>query len=234
MTNYDSFSSTYNLTSDLQRSPNKKWKRIFAGPAPWLPSDIGLQGVRNLGTFYSYPYQQTYTGTLTVSTLTLTNKLLKSDFDVTFSMRTVKMLKTTNHKNWEVAWFFWHFNENGYPYSDKQAFRHYYYILLKDNGHIEIGKKDNVIDEQRFLTGTGSQEPTFTWSLGQWYKIRLRQTVNHIEMWLDDVLKFDKNDDGTLTDVKGTIPAMSTSISSGKFGLYAEDAEAEFTPLVIV
>jgi hypothetical protein len=232
MTIYDNFRKKCRLINKEDISSNGKWICAFPGVADWDANDTGLQGIRDRGIFFLYPYWKTYTGSDTDASLAITNQQY-TDFDVTFQMRTVRQLKTTFVKNWEVAWLFFRFNENGHPRSDALAYRHYYYLLLKTNGHIEIGKKDTDIDQQRFLTGTVGQEPTFTFAINQWYKVRVRVTGFRIQMWLDDVLKWDDIDDGTLTDTSGTIPAATSLISSGRLGLYSEDAEVEFKPLDI-
>jgi len=233
MTIYDNFRKKWRLVTFDQISPNGKWQKIFGGPPPWETTDTSSQGVTDRGIFHTYPYIAVYSGNNTDSSMTVSTQTF-TNFDLTFQMRTKRALKTTFQQVWETAWLFWHYNENGHDHSVLGAFLNYYYMHIDTNGHIQVNRKDSAtIDQTRFLAGTFGQEPTLTWNYAQWYKIRLRHEGNHIQLWVDDVLKFDKVDDGTLIDEIGTIPAPSARVSSGKFALYTEDAEAEYKPLDI-
>ena len=262
---YDAFTSVFTYsTTDAGSgsaytnliSPNGLWKLVYRGQNPSNPTgDRGSAGVRvpsvlppdnSPRVYWAYPYANDNPHTDpggTNATLTLSEGTYFTDFDVTFYMRTIDQRRTAvgTPKVWEVAWFFWHFNEAGFSISQPGAHFHHYYLLLKTNGHIEIGRKDSSTqtDFQYFLTGSAGSEPTFTWSIGTWYKIRVKQTGINIQVYVDDVVKFSANDDGTLgttaTDTtEGSPPhPPSTYMQQGRFGLYAEDAEAEWGPMTL-
>ena len=150
---------------------------------------------------YQYPYSvsnrtgaslnvNAYEGTS--ASLVLTESSYYGDFDVTFSVRTISQKRVTpaTANSWEVAWFMWHFNE-----SEGEDF-HHYYLALKSNGGIELGRKDNAVaaEEQYFLNTAG----TFSYVAGTWYKVRVRVVSNAITVWVDDVQKIDMVDNGSL------------------------------------
>src|ERR1051325_6134558 len=230
---YDEFTSTYDLTTDDTTSPNGKWRMKYHGANPQNPSgDLGRTGVRvpSGGAFpnvlYEYPYSSVNTGSGTSSSLVLTESTYYSDFDITFWART-KAQKKSSPNAWEAFWLMFRYNE-----SDGERF-HHYYIILKSNGHIEFGKKDNTVqvDEQYYLLAA---EPAFSFTLGVWNKIRLRAIGNHFTCWIDDVQKFDTYDDGSLGSqswAPNTPLLPSIAMYSGKLGIYNEDAEIEVSPI---
>src|ERR1051325_10199407 len=210
---YDTFPTAYDLTTDPQTSPDGKWKMLYHGsnPDPAHPGDPGKTGVRipasPTGGFarvlYAYPYLlANSTATATAASIVLSNPTYYGDFDVTFSLRTKASRRTPTPQAWECVWFMWHFNE-----ADGTNF-HHYYLALKTNGHLEVGRKDNSTqtEHQYYLLGS---EPTFTFAYGAWNKVRVKSTANHIEIWIDDVKKVDIVDDGTVgspnTDRKSVV-----------------------------
>lgn len=207
--------------------------------------DAGQVGVRVPagGAFprvmYEYPYSVTnktsdalnvngYIGSS--ASLVLTEGPYYGDFDITFSVRTVAQKRGTpaTPNAWESVWIMFRFNEaQGVHY-------HHYYLTLKSNGTLELGRKDNAvsIDEQYFLDTTA----TYSYSAGTWYKVRIKCTVNLIEIWLDDIKKITFSDDGHLGPQGGApnTPAIpSTYMLQGKIGLYNEDAEVEMSPMQV-
>ena len=256
---YDSYPATYDINTDAgsgsaytnQLSPNNLWRVIYRGQNPNNPAEFGQAGVRVPSSptggfarvFYAYPYTTTNTTNTTDATLTLSESSY-GDFDATFYMRTVAQKKTTFVKEWETAWFMWHFSEAGYNITQSGAHFHHYYLVLKTTGKIEVGRKDTTsgVDFQYFIdsaTGAYGSEPTFTWAINTWYKIRVRQVSNHIQVWVDDVLKVDAVDDGTWgtpnTDTHDGSPPHppSSYMYYGKFGLYNEDANTEWGPITV-
>jgi hypothetical protein len=250
---YDSFPAIYDITTDASPGsyascntvvPTGLYRVAYRGYKPSDTNERGQDGVRAPSTlppdssprvFYGYPYTTTETGTGSISTLTVTEGPYYTDFDCTFYMRTKAQRKTTNVKKWETAWFLWHFNQAGFQLTQLGAHFHHYYLVLKTDGHMEVGKKDrdDMVDAQRFLTGTAGTEPTFTWGLLTWYKIRIRHVGDHIQVWLNDVAKVDLRDNGTISDVSGVIPPPSATVGSGRFGYYAEDSECEWSPMTL-
>ncbi len=187
--------------------------------------DPGQVGVRapSGGAFsrvmYQYPYLTTHTGTGTSASLVLTEGPTFTDFDITLSGRTVDQRKSTPNA-WETLWIM-------FRYTDAY---HHYYLTLKNNGTLELGRKDNTgsFDEQYFLS-TGV---AYTYVLNTFNKIRIKAVSNHITVWIDDVQKIDLIDDGA-GGAQGGAPntpaAPTTALYSGKLGLYNEDAEVEFS-----
>ncbi len=225
---YDTFPSTYTLTTDGQISGDGKWRMPYHGQNPQNGSDLGQAGVRAptggmfTNVMYEYPYSITNTGSSTSATLVLNESTYYYNFDVTLYVRTISQKKSTPNP-WESGWFMFHFNE-----AQGTNF-HHYYVALKTTG-LEFGRKDrsDMVDAQSFLF-TNSDAHT----LGTWYKLRVRAIANHFTIWVDDVQKVDITDDGSLTDFQGPIPAPSIYQYSGLFGFYNEDAEVEFSPLLI-
>ncbi|HEY2231990.1 MAG TPA: family 16 glycoside hydrolase [Candidatus Angelobacter sp.] len=119
------------------------------------------------------------------------------------SLNTVAQLRQGSAPNpWEVGWVLWHYTDN----------THFYYFAPKTNGW-ELGKEDPAYSgSQRFLA-TGSS-PTF--SIGSWHNITIMQTAqNTITVYADGNLIT------TFTDTE-------RPYTSGRIGLYDEDAHVEF------
>ena len=167
---YDDFLVPYALTNDNQISPNGKWRMLYHGVNPTDPLDIGQCGVRVPaggefgGVMYAYPYQNENAGVDTAASQVLTTQAFE-DLDFTFSMRTLQQLRTPTPEVWETVWVMWHFN------TADGTFFHHYYLALKSDGTIELGRKDNTTEaeEQTFLSTTA----TFTWALGEFNKVRI-------------------------------------------------------------
>ncbi len=243
---YDAYPATYTFTTAGALTPGGKWHNLYLGSRAFMgfPSDVGQGGVRVPGAptnsyprvFYMYPYTGTNTSTVdtdTSSTIFLSNTSYFEDFDATISYRTI-VNKRSIPKNHETAWFFWHFNE-----ADGTNF-HHYYLVVKRDGSIELGRKDNITheEEQTFLSTSAST----TWVLNTWNKVRVKcvtvPTGLHITIWVDDIQKIDLIDDGTVGshwNTGGQIALLPPSFRmfTGLFAIYNEDAEVEFGPLTI-
>lgn len=122
------------------------------------------------------------------------------DLDVSIRLRTIRQLRRKPNA-WEVGWLLWHYTDD----------KHFYYLTLKPNGW-ELGKEDpSYRGAQRFLrTGMG---PSFPVGVG--HTARVRQVGRVITVWGDGKL---------LTTVTDT----ARPYSSGRVGLYTEDAEVRF------
>jgi hypothetical protein len=247
---YDNFPADYNLNTNGQLSPNGKWQLAYTGYNPSNPdNDRGVSGVAALSSaipgtqytrmFFAYPYSGVNTGgtnaTLTISTAEF------ADFDHTVYMRTIKGMRSPTPKNWEVAWLLFRFNLAGFTIADRGAHFHHYYFLIHRDGHLEFGRKDNTQEweEQTFL----STDQFVTYADGRWYKVRIKAVGFHIQIWIDDVLKIDMIDDGTIgtrkkldrtTGVTSTIPVEPPSdfMKKGRWCHYAEDAHGQWGPTV--
>ncbi len=211
-------------------------------------TDPGIVGVRVPAgsafprVMYMYPCTNTirtddalnpngYEGTS--SSLVLTEGNYYSDFDIILSVRTVTQRRSTpaTANAWESTWIFFRFNE-----AEGTNF-HHYYLVLKTDGTLELGRKDNSTsaEEQTFLS-TGV---TYSWTLNTWNKVRISAIANRIQVFIDDVPKIDVLDNGSVgthvDSILGTIPTLppSTFMYQGKIGLYNEDAEVEFSPMTI-
>lgn len=124
------------------------------------------------------------------------------DVAVQASVVTTRQLRTGSAPNpWEVAWLLWHFADN----------THFYYFIPKPNGW-ELGKADPAYPgAQRFLaTGTS---PVFP--LGSWHRVSISQIGQTIEVSVNGLLLT------RFTDRERTY-------TSGRVGLYTEDAESYF------
>jgi hypothetical protein len=127
---------------------------------------------------------------------------ISGDFTLNVLTATAQQLRTGSAPNpWEVAWTLWDYSDNS----------HFYYFIAKPNGW-ELGKRDAAYPgSQRFLA-TGSA-PLFP--IGVWYKIGVVQSGATMRVSVNDVPIV------TFTD-------QQRPYSSGRVGLYSEDAEAYF------
>lgn len=132
---------------------------------------------------------------------------IAGDFTLQVSTATTHQLRVGTAPNpWEVAWILWHYSDN----------QHFYYFVAKPNGW-ELGKGDPAYPgAQRFLA-TGSAS---TFPIGQWYRIGVAQTGATIQVSVDGVQL------ASFTD-------RERPYSSGRLGLYNEDAEAYFDDVAI-
>jgi Domain of Unknown Function (DUF1080) len=124
------------------------------------------------------------------------------DFTLEVFAATTQQLRTSSTPHpWEVAWVLWHYTDNA----------HFYYFIAKPTGW-ELGKEDPAYPgSQRFLA-TNSYP---TYPIGPWYKIRVAQVGDTIQVFVNDV--------GIVTFTDQENP-----YSAGRVGLYSEDAEAYF------
>jgi Domain of Unknown Function (DUF1080) len=124
------------------------------------------------------------------------------DFTLQVFTATIRQLRTGSAPNpWEVGWVLWHYTDD----------THFYYFAAKPNGW-ELGKEDPAYPgAQRFLA-TGSS-PSFP--VGAWYKLGVTQVGNTIQLFANDSLI------ASVTD-------RERPYSSGRLGLYSEDAEVYF------
>lgn len=128
------------------------------------------------------------------------------DVDATIEMQTIKQLrKGSSPHPWETGRILWH-------YTDEQ---HFYYFAPKTNGW-ELGKEDSSATGGRRVLAAGTS-PAFP--IGTLQKIRIVQNGSVITIY-DNRLK--------ITSVNDTKP-----YESGRFGLYSQDAEADFGSLAI-
>jgi hypothetical protein len=124
------------------------------------------------------------------------------DVSVQASLITTRQLRLGTAPNaWEVAWLLWHFADN----------THFYYFIPKPNGW-ELGKADPAYPgAQRFLaTGTW---PVFP--VGTWNRVSITQVGQTIDVSVNGELLT------RFTDRERTY-------TSGRVGLYTEDAESYF------
>jgi Domain of Unknown Function (DUF1080) len=138
----------------------------------------------------------------------VTGPSISGDFTLQVSAATTAQLRSNSAPNaWEVAWVLWHYTDNS----------HFYYFVAKPNGW-ELGKEDPAYPgAQRFLASGTS--PSFP--IGQWYRIGVAQSGQTIQVSVNGVLitKF--------TD-------RERPYSSGRVGLYSEDAEVYFDNVSVV
>jgi len=132
---------------------------------------------------------------------------VSGDVTVEVSMATTRQLRANSAPNaWEVAWLLWHYRDNS----------HFYYFIPKPNGW-ELGKEDPAYPgAQRFLASGSS--PSFP--IGPWYRVRVEQVSQTIRVLVNGVVIV------TTTD-------QELPYTSGRVGLYTEDAEAYFDDVAI-
>jgi hypothetical protein len=177
--------------------------------------------------FYEYPYRNKLAYDYTAASLVYLNHAPFSDVEFELYVRTVKQLRVTPN-SWDTVWLMFRFNEaQGTDF-------HHYYLALKSNGTLELGKKDNAVmaEEQYYMsTGVG-----YTYALNTWNKVKIRVVGFNIKVYIDDVLKIDFTDDGHLgaqIDAPNTPASPSIYLANGLICLYNEDAEVEFGPMTI-
>ena len=133
---------------------------------------------------------------------------ISGDFTLQVSAATTGQLRVNSAPNaWEVAWVLWHYTDDS----------HFYYFVPKPNGW-ELGKEDPAYPgAQRFLASGTS--PSFP--IGPWYRTRVVQSGQTIQVFVNDLLIT------TFTD-------RERPYSSGRVGLYNEDAEVYFDNVSVV
>jgi len=137
----------------------------------------------------------------------VTGPLVDGDFTMEVSLATSRPLRTGTPPNpWEVAWLIWHQTDDV----------HFYYFVPKPNGW-ELGKADPAYPgAQRFLaTGSTPQFP-----IGPWYRVKVTQVGTTLRVYVNNLLIT------TFTD-------NEYPYTSGKIGLYNEDAEVYFDEVKI-
>ena len=128
------------------------------------------------------------------------------NIDLRVAARTVRQLRSPLPNPWETAWVMWNYTDN----------THFYYLALKPNGW-ELGKGDPAYaGAQRFLA-SGSN---YTFPVGAWNAIRVRQVGATITVWADGVRL------ASFTD-------KERPYLGGAAGFYSEDSKAQFDDIVI-
>src|SRR5205823_4980362 len=123
------------------------------------------------------------------------------DMDATVRVRTVQQLRLPAPNAWEVGWVLWHYTDDV----------HFYYLALKPNGW-ELGKEDPAYPGAQRYLATGSS-PRF--AVGRWHTVRVRQVGSTLTVWGDSLLLAHVID-------------RQRPYSSGRVGLYTEDAAVHF------
>jgi hypothetical protein len=130
------------------------------------------------------------------------------DFTLQLWTATTLQLRTGSAPNpWEVGWVLWNYTDS----------EHFYYFIAKPNGW-ELGKRDPAYPGgQRFLA-TGSA-PSFP--VGEWNQIEVNQSGSTMKVTANGVPIT------TFTDPE-------RPYSSGRIGLYSEDAETYFDDVSVI
>jgi hypothetical protein len=152
----------------------------------------------------------------THSALTTTIPSFSSGYTLTADYRTVKQLRTNKPRPWEVGWLLWNYIDNN----------HFYNLVLKPNGW-EIDKEyvdTSGNQAQQFLASSGT--PTF--SVGGMDHVVVTQTLS--SQGSPTFLVQVSVNGGSLRTL-ATVTDNGASVSghaytSGKVGLYTEEAEA--------
>jgi len=144
---------------------------------------------------------------LTHAALT-TGPSFNAPYTYSVKLKTTKQLRSGSAPNpWEVGWVIWNYTDNS----------HFYYFTPKPNGW-ELGKEDPTYPgAQRFLA-TGAS-PTFP--VGTAYTIEITQSTTNL----------------ITVKVNGRLVTSFTDAerpySSGKIGLYTEDAAVNYTNVAV-
>ncbi len=126
------------------------------------------------------------------------------DLTVSVRVRTPHRLRHGRPNPWEVGWLIWRYTDD----------RHFYYLVLKQNG-FELGKEDPAYPgDQRFLI-TGDR-PRFD--------VTAEHTVRVVQRGAVITATADGHRLGAFQD-------LERPYRSGDVGLYTEDAVAVFTGL---
>ena len=126
------------------------------------------------------------------------------NFVLEFDQKTVQQLRQNSSPNtWEVAWIMFRYTK----------LENYYYFIFKTNG-VQLAKKHGSLNEIFLQT---PNQPRV--QIGQWNHIKIDAQGNHIQIWVDNQLVIDYTDLDPLT--------------SGKIGLYNEDAWTQFDNIQI-
>lgn len=128
---------------------------------------------------------------------------------------TNQQLRSKRPNAWERAWLLWHYTDN----------THFYYVTLKSNGW-EVGKEDPAYPGAQQFLGSGSN---YTWPVGSW---------NHVE-----IASVGTTFTVKATDTGGTLRTLFTyadtaanaaQYTSGKIGLYTEDASVDWGWIAVI
>lgn len=124
------------------------------------------------------------------------------------TVKTLEQLRQNSPAaSWEVGWVIWNYQDN----------EHFYYFIPKPNGW-ELGKRDPAYDGgQRFLA-TGSDT---VFPINKKYKITIYQYKKKMVVYVNHkkIVEFTDNEE---------------PYSSGRVGVYSEDAEVRYHHIKIV
>lgn len=140
----------------------------------------------------------------THAALTLTSEKVSGTYRITGRAKVVQQLRTTPNA-WEVAWILWNYQDD----------THFYYFTLKRNGW-ELGKRDpRHPGGQRFLA-TGA---TPALSIGKWYSFDV------VVIGAQMMVSIDGSPVAIFSDAEAPL------YTSGRVGLYTEDADVRFADI---
>ncbi|MDO8626602.1 MAG: hypothetical protein Q7K39_04105 [Candidatus Magasanikbacteria bacterium] len=146
----------------------------------------------------------------THAALVVSNQTLKQPYQVSFTMNTIKQLRTGSAPNpWEVGWF-------GFGYKPDGKFK---YVILKPNGYgVEIGES-LLNDQQNFSYTSPLNQDIFN----------LNTKYNVVVKVQDNVITLTVNGKPY---VAYTMSAKDTLTADGQYAFYTEDAEATFSNIL--
>jgi cellulose synthase/poly-beta-1,6-N-acetylglucosamine synthase-like glycosyltransferase len=185
------------------------WSGVLGGgPQPWLTAfnGYGTTAVSGSGTAttISLTPATTRTPQVTHAALVVSTDWY-SDFAATVRLRTLRQLRNgpAGHPHqWEVAWLIWHYDSN----------QRFYALTLEANGWV-LSKQDPAYPGgERFL----ASGPTPRFRVGAWHRVGVVQVGDQITVTADG------RPLSQFTDTQR--PYLN-----GAFGVYSEDAAAQFT-----
>jgi hypothetical protein len=140
----------------------------------------------------------------THASMVLSSGRLSGAYSITGRAKVVAQLRASPNA-WEVAWILWNYQDDS----------HFYYFTLKGIGW-ELGKRDpRYSGGQRFLA-TGA---TPALSIGQWYRFDVAVIGSQM------MLSIDGSPVAIFCDTEAPL------YTSGRIGLYTEDADVRFTAI---
>lgn len=200
---FDPFPTSYNLF-DGATSPDGKWYCAWTGygTVKTEPRDGGSSDLAMALSPKVATTASTTHSALVLSTSAFADQVIEVDVRTLQQLRTQKRGRNLVSKpnSWEVAWIVWRFTDAN----------NFYYFMVKPNG-TELGKVQ--AGSQIFLATTSSPKL----DLGGWDAWTIRAEANRITILVEGTPVIDYLDAGA--------PAV---LSSGRVGLYCEDAYVQF------
>ena len=209
------------LNETPENTPINKWETDEVYHGRWRVVYDGYGTVNgSLSRVYMNPAAPE-TLSQTHAALVTNEQVNEGDLDFVVTVKTLKQTRKNNPPNpWECAWVMW----------DWTAEDSFYAVALKPNGW-ELSKQDSAYDgNQRYIGSNNS--PTF--DVGVPYRIWVKRVAG--ETYVRWAVEDPSQPDGipaTGWNYLWHFTDTERPLNKGKIAFYVEDAEVEFTGLVI-